>query len=473
MSIQTLSRSRIATQAVAVKNKENRRFEQEQALAEQEGANNQGSSVSGNLDMVSEHQIHEVGHSEIVAESVLFADAFGDAGPSHTDALSTLATNGNIDVTIDQLVASTMSDWTPVGKDASTDVVLLAQAMGDTAVVSDGNDDHAAAICAISDWCFPNAVVVGGIGAAAATAYGSHEHSDDASSNSSSPTADNTPPSLTGVIHIESNNSHTGYAEAGDIITLTFTTDGTESNAGPTVTIDGQQASVSPGSNPNEYVATFQLLSGYTAGSPVAFTIDAVDASGNQMTTVNATTDSMDVMLIDTSVVVFDVMTGESSDHSGRHFDSNVTYSIYILADNGTSTITMPSKWSGGENLGSDDTIYLVGKTGTIFFDYHSSSPANPVANVGTTLTGSTSMLGIVWKTGGSTHNNVASVVATGYFWLISNNSSNTQARATTSLWTATSSATWASSSTPNLRVPQAGIFTQPHTWLTTQQPLA
>ncbi|WP_323922770.1 beta strand repeat-containing protein, partial [Aeromonas caviae] len=76
----------------------------------------------------------------------------------------------------------------------------------------------------------------------------------------------------------------------------------------------------------------------------------------------------------DTSIVVFDLVQGVSSDHSSRTFDANTSYTIYVrvnsnsyqLSTDGTSTNPGATwdEWKGASNLGADDKIVLVG-TGT------------------------------------------------------------------------------------------------------------
>ncbi|WP_461606661.1 beta strand repeat-containing protein [Aeromonas rivipollensis] len=70
----------------------------------------------------------------------------------------------------------------------------------------------------------------------------------------------------------------------------------------------------------------------------------------------------------DTSIVVFDLVQGVSSDHSSRTFDANTSYTIYVrvesqkaemsTAGNGPGTWGM---WSGANNLGADDKVVFVG----------------------------------------------------------------------------------------------------------------
>ncbi|GJL37317.1 hypothetical protein TUM17576_41370 [Enterobacter hormaechei] len=66
----------------------------------------------------------------------------------------------------------------------------------------------------------------------------------------------------------------------------------------------------------------------------------------------------------DPSIVVFDLTTGQSSDHNGRVFDANTAYTIYIKVNsNSSSLVGLDSNemWSGAQNLGTDDKIVLVG----------------------------------------------------------------------------------------------------------------
>ncbi|WP_166739417.1 hypothetical protein, partial [Psychromonas algicola] len=67
--------------------------------------------------------------------------------------------------------------------------------------------------------------------------------------------------------------------------------------------------------------------------------------------------------LMNTSIVVFDLINGESSAHSDRTFDPDVSYTIYIRVDSDEPVINLDddNEWFGGEDLGSDDLIILVG----------------------------------------------------------------------------------------------------------------
>ena len=97
-------------------------------------------------------------------------------------------------------------------------------------------------------------------------------------------------------------------------------------------------------------------------------TATATDAAGN---TSSATTHAITVDTVEsvnTSIVVFDLVGGTSSNHSDRIFDSGTSYTIYIKVDsmhyrlltNENSGTGTWGTWSAG-GLGSDDRIIFVG----------------------------------------------------------------------------------------------------------------
>jgi hypothetical protein len=83
---------------------------------------------------------------------------------------------------------------------------------------------------------------------------------------------------------------------------------------------------------------------------------------------------SIGVTDVDTSVVVFDLVNGVSSDHSSRTFNVNESYTIYVVVDATSSALnTTPTtanatwgSWSGGANLSGDDTVVLVSGDGAV-----------------------------------------------------------------------------------------------------------
>ena len=108
--------------------------------------------------------------------------------------------------------------------------------------------------------------------------------------------------------------------------------------------------------------------SSYLTVVGAALQFQVVDAAGNQ--SVVAHFDYPSATTPDTTAVVFDLVNGVSSSHSGRSFESAVEYTIYIVLDSDQSTLnTSGASWgsgSGGGNLGANDTVIIVGDTGAI-----------------------------------------------------------------------------------------------------------
>jgi hypothetical protein len=109
---------------------------------------------------------------------------------------------------------------------------------------------------------------------------------------------------------------------------------------------------------------------GLTAGS---YYLYAVDEAGN----LSAPAEEKVNVVVDSSIVVFDLINGESSSHSGRYFNADTAYTIYILVDSDSHELEDPEPWTGAGNLGTDDTIVLVGSgspvTQHITYSYYSS----------------------------------------------------------------------------------------------------
>jgi hypothetical protein len=61
--------------------------------------------------------------------------------------------------------------------------------------------------------------------------------------------------------------------------------------------------------------------------------------------------------------VVFNLMTGTSTDVDSRLFSEDETYNIYIMVDSAKAGVTLNEGniWGDAQNLGSDDVVYLVG----------------------------------------------------------------------------------------------------------------
>ncbi|MFT6070567.1 MAG: hypothetical protein ACJAYQ_002921, partial [Bacteriovoracaceae bacterium] len=109
--------------------------------------------------------------------------------------------------------------------------------------------------------------------------------------NGSTVTYSNTPPTLNPVA-IYSNNGNTALAKVGDIVTLSFTSD-QSLLSDPTVTIDGNTATVNNASAPS-YTASYTMQAGDNDGV-LAFTIDYVSLGGLSGTQVTSTSDSSTV----------------------------------------------------------------------------------------------------------------------------------------------------------------------------------
>ncbi|ABM04554.1 hemagglutinin/hemolysin-related protein [Psychromonas ingrahamii 37] len=84
-----------------------------------------------------------------------------------------------------------------------------------------------------------------------------------------------------------------------------------------------------------------------------------------------ATTDDYNGEINDASVVVFDLVNGVSSSHSGRIFDANIDYTVYILVDSANlefKTVSDESwgRWTAANNLDASDQVIIVGNAGLI-----------------------------------------------------------------------------------------------------------
>ncbi|MDU1092190.1 MAG: cadherin domain-containing protein, partial [Leclercia adecarboxylata] len=122
--------------------------------------------------------------------------------------------------------------------------------------------------------------------------------------------------------------------------------------SGNTVTID-PTTDLAAGANYHVQIDSTALHD--TAGNDYA---GISSSAGLNFTTVSAST-------VDPSIVVFDLTTGQSSDHNGRVFDANTAYTIYIQVNSSYNStlagLDSNEMWSGAQNLGADDKIVLVG----------------------------------------------------------------------------------------------------------------
>jgi hypothetical protein len=142
----------------------------------------------------------------------------------------------------------------------------------------------------------------------------------------------------------------------------------------------------------------------FEAKSSYSFTVVATDADGNSseqavslainddddedapsLSSSTPGDDATDVSA-DSSIVVFDLVQGSSSSHSGRTFEGDVSYDIYIQVDSDSGALSTAGgglgtwdTWSGSENLGSDDRILLVGDGDHVLGPAGLLSPVNHV----------------------------------------------------------------------------------------------
>ncbi|MBU2884500.1 Ig-like domain-containing protein, partial [Gilvimarinus agarilyticus] len=120
------------------------------------------------------------------------------------------------------------------------------------------------------------------------------------------------------------------------------------------VSISGNTVTINPTTDLNED-ATYNVQMGNGVLTDVA---GNGYAGINNTSDLNFTTESE----IDTSVVVFDLVNGQSSDHSGRTFSASESYTIYIQVDSDSHVLDSSfTQWTGAINLGADDKIVLVG----------------------------------------------------------------------------------------------------------------
>ncbi|RYZ02160.1 MAG: hypothetical protein EOO24_14565 [Comamonadaceae bacterium] len=134
----------------------------------------------------------------------------------------------------------------------------------------------------------------------------------------------------------------------------------------PQVTIDGNEVTVNP---------TADLQAGQTYSVQVAAGA-LLDGAGNAHAGVadgelDFTTEAPPAMN-----VVFDLVEGVNSNHSGRTFQEDVSYTIYVRVNSywvglntdgeGPGEADSWGTWTGGANLGADDRIVLVGSGGAI-----------------------------------------------------------------------------------------------------------
>ena len=130
-----------------------------------------------------------------------------------------------------------------------------------------------------------------------------------------------------------------------------------------------------------------------TSGASVEVLATVVDLAGNQ--TSDNSSNELSVKRDD--VVVFDLINGKSSLHGdGRSFKGDVDYDIFLMVESDDVAILFSSglRWSGWSNLGTGDTVWLVG---------NDSTGVRGLANIIVTATYGGTSRAIIWGTIGGT----------------------------------------------------------------------
>ncbi len=199
-------------------------------------------------------------------------------------------------------------------------------------------------------------------------------HATATAADSTGLTVDNTTPVLTS----STPQDNGGSVATGANLTLTFSEDVlagsghitlvNESNSSQNKVIDitdSSQISISGNT------VTIDPTTDLAAGANYHVQIDSTalhDTAGNDYAGISTSTGlnftTVSAGMGDPSIVVFDLTTGQSSDHNGRVFDANTAYTIYIQVNSTYSSLAgldSNEMWSGAQNLGLDDKIVLVG----------------------------------------------------------------------------------------------------------------
>ena len=121
------------------------------------------------------------------------------------------------------------------------------------------------------------------------------------------------------------------------------------------LSINGNTLTINPSDDLAKGLSTYTVV--VEAGS-------ITDVAGNAYSGLTTTFETAK----NTNIVIFDMVGGKSSDHSARTFDANVDYKIYLKVNSTAQALNFSTelKWTGGENLGTDDEIILVGNGAVI-----------------------------------------------------------------------------------------------------------
>ena len=164
---------------------------------------------------------------------------------------------------------------------------------------------------------------------------------------------DETIPTLP-TVDISSNNSNGAtFAKVGDIITLAIT--GSENNQTPTVTIAGNAATITSGSNGESvYSATYTMQSSDNTGT-VAFTVDFSDMANNDGTQVTAVANDAD------GGVTFDK---QAPSFTAVTIASNNSNDATLAVVNDVITVNLTS--DEAIKTGADPTVTVNSNTATV-----------------------------------------------------------------------------------------------------------
>ncbi|MDQ7089514.1 MAG: cadherin domain-containing protein [Methylococcales bacterium] len=333
----------------------------------------------------------------VLGINIAFSDTTGNTGTSVT------AVTNSSSVTFDK-IAPTLSAVAIVSNNSNTalakigDIVTLSFTSSEsistptvtidskTAIVSNTSGNSYTATYTLDSNNNEGAL---GINIAFSDTAGNAGTNVTAVTDSSLVTFDKTTPAVTSVTSLDDDKT---YA-AGDTISINIlfdeVVDVTET---PTLTLEtgttDQVVNYTSGTGTNTLTFDYTVQAGDASLDLAYFDTSALklnsgtitDASGNSavltLPTVGATGSLsnskalvVEASTVDTSVVVFDLTTGESSDHSNRTFSSSVDYDIYIKVASASNTLVAldaVEKWKGAADLGALDKITLVGNGAVI-----------------------------------------------------------------------------------------------------------
>jgi gliding motility-associated-like protein len=191
-----------------------------------------------------------------------------------------------------------------------------------------------------------------------------------ATTNNSSVVHDKTAPTLTSV-SIASNNANTGFAKAGNTLTISFVS--SETITTPNVIIAGAAATVSNTSG-NNWTAS-RTLSGSITEGIIAFTINFSDLNANAGTAVTATTNSSTVVYDATSPVFSSISIASNNPNPSLAKPGNqvtlsftatetlVTPLVTLAGHTATTTNTGGNNWTAAYTMSATDSWGMVSFT--------------------------------------------------------------------------------------------------------------